>query len=109
MLVVQISKFRSATVIIKCICLEQVIFAINMDTMSSSKVFNIFYFLFLSIVVLRINKLNCLKYIYIYIYIYIIFYETSCILYTLRLGTYFVNILLNLLFTLLQKLKIYSI
>ena len=105
MLVVQISKFRSVTVIIKCICLEQVIFAINMDTMSSSKVFNIFYFLFLSIVVLRINKLNCLK----YIYIYIIFYETSCILYTLRLGTYFVNILLNLLFTLLQKLKIYSI
>ena len=36
--------------IIKCISFKSIIFAINFDATSSSKIFNIFYYVFLSIV-----------------------------------------------------------
>ena len=38
--------------IIKCVSLKPIIFTINLDIASSSKVFSIFYFMFLPIVLL---------------------------------------------------------
>ena len=38
--------------IIKCVSLESIIFAINLDIVSSSKFFNTFNFVFLSIILL---------------------------------------------------------
>ena len=38
--------------IMKCVCLEQIIFVIKMDIASSSKVYSIFNYVFLSIILL---------------------------------------------------------